>query len=450
VSSIADRLRGIVRGDGGKSSGGFDRLHAEGASARLAEAGEDISRAEAEEHDPPCEDASDAGTRRRGSAVMDPGALLDGEWRQAGSHRFLVIERSYAPGYRHGSMSVADGLPPCDGWSRLELLAGTACRGQLLFMDLETTGLAGGAGSYAFLVGCGWFGDGRFHVRQFLLSSFASERALLEAVRDMAGDGDIVVTYNGKTFDLPLIETRYTLNRLATPFAEMPHVDMLHHARRFWHASDQGHRLTSLESSLFGYEREGDVPGFEIPARYFHFVHTGDARPLGGVLEHNRLDLLSLALLTARAAQLLEDGATGAATSREAFAMGRLYEHSGMTADALACFARAADMDRTVRADALHAHAILLRRLRRYEAAATIWEQLLHLEDCPLRLERDAAEALAVHHEHRLRSLQSARGLAMRSLLIDATATRREATEHRLARLDRKLARTEMPMAALF
>jgi tetratricopeptide (TPR) repeat protein len=119
-------------------------------------------------------------------------------------------------------------------------------------------------------------------------------------------------------------------------------------------------------------------------------------------------------------------------------------------ADALACFTRAAEMGTSVRADALYALAVVLRRLRRYEAAATVWEQLLYLDDCPSRLERDAADALAVHHEHRLRSLQSARGLAMRSLLIDSTATRREATEHRLARLDRKLSRTEMPMAALF
>lgn len=424
MSSITDRLRGIVQ------SAGSNRLRAEGAPASPDEARERTSRAEADH--------------------IDPAEILDGEWQHAGSHRFLIVHRSYPPGHRHGSISVADSLPPDEGWSRLALLAGTACSGRLLFVDLETTGLAGGAGSYAFLVGCGWFGNGRFHVRQFLLSSFASERVLLEAVRDVAGDVDAVVTYNGKTFDLPLIETRYALNRLTTPFAEMPHVDMLHHARRLWHAADEGHRLCSLESSLLGHDRQGDVPGFEIPARYFHFVHTGDARPLGAVLEHNRLDLLSLALLTARAAQLLEDGATGAATAREAYGMGRLYERSGMTADALACFTRAAEMDTSVRAESLHAHAVLLRRLRRYDAAATVWQQLLEIAECPSRLEREAAEALAVHHEHRLRSFLSAKGLAMRSLMVDSTTTRRAATEHRLARLDRKLARVEPAMLALF
>jgi uncharacterized protein YprB with RNaseH-like and TPR domain len=409
VSRITDRLRGIVRPGG------------------LAEAREQLPRAEAE----------------------DAAEILDGVWKQSGSHRFLVVERSYAPGHRHGSICVADSLPPQEGWSRLALLAGAECGGNLLFVDLETTGLAGGAGSYAFLVGCGWFERGRFHIRQFLLSSFASERALLEAVTDLARAADALVTYNGKSFDLPLIDTRYALNRLPPPFEGMPHVDMLHHARRLWYGHDDGHRLSGLESSLLGHEREGDVPGFEIPSRYFHYVRTGDARRLGPVLEHNRRDLLSLALLTARAAQLLDEGVAAATTAREALGIGRLYERSGMTADALACFVRAADMGPGVCAEALHAHAVLLRRLRRYDAAAEAWQRLLDLGDSPPRLQREAAEALAVHHEHRLRSLPSARRLAMQTLQFELTTTRRQATEYRLARLDRKLACVEQQLLAL-
>jgi uncharacterized protein len=426
VSSIADRLRGIVRPGGSGGSTKQDPPY--GVEAELP---------------------AEASLQRRPGPV-DPTEVLDGEWRQVGSHRFVVVERSYAPGHRHGASTVADGLPPEEGWSRLSLLAGAPCGGNLLFIDLETTGLAGGAGSYAFLVGCGWFGPRRFHVRQFLLSSFASERALLEALGDVAGTLDAVVTYNGKSFDLPLIETRYALNRLSTPFADMPHVDMLHHARRLWHGHDEGHRLGNLESALLGHDREGDVPGFEIPSRYFHFVRTGDARPLDAVLEHNRRDLLSLALLTARAAQLLDQGVTGAVTAREALGIGRLYERSGMTADALACYARAAEIGPGVCAEALYAHALLLRRTRRYAAAADVWQRLLDLGDCPPRLERHAAEALAVHHEHRMRSLLSARSLALRSLQFDATISRRQAVEHRLARLDRKLARIEPALLPLF
>jgi uncharacterized protein YprB with RNaseH-like and TPR domain len=102
----------------------------------------------------------------------------------------------------------------------------------MLFLDLETTGLAGGAGSYAFLVGCGWFDGGTFRLRQFFLADFAAERALLEAVAELTEGIACVVTYNGKTFDLPLIETRFVLQRMTTPFADMAHVDLLHPARR--------------------------------------------------------------------------------------------------------------------------------------------------------------------------------------------------------------------------
>jgi uncharacterized protein YprB with RNaseH-like and TPR domain len=131
----------------------------------------------------------------------------------------------------------------------------------LLFLDLETTGLAGGAGTYAFLVGCGWFDGATFRLRQFFLSNFGAERALLESVAELAAGTACVVTYNGKSFDLPLMETRFVLQRMPTPFADMPHVDMLHPARRLWREDDVECRLTNLERTLCGREREGDVPG---------------------------------------------------------------------------------------------------------------------------------------------------------------------------------------------
>lgn len=380
----------------------------------------------------------------------DAAACLDGAWQEHGGQRFLVVERSYAPGYRHGDWTIADALPPDEGWIRLPVLGGSGCGGRLLFVDLETTGLAGGAGSYAFLVGCGWFERGRFRVRQFFLSSFAAERALLETLRGLAAEAATVVTYNGKTFDLPLIETRFALNRLSTPFTMKPHVDMLHHARRLWRSADDGHRLATLEHVLLGHARDGDVPGFEIPARYFHYVHHGDPAPLAPVLEHNRLDLLSLALLTARAAQLIDEGVGKAANEREALGLGRLYERSGMSSEALDCFARAADLGAALRAEALRAYAVLSRRMRRHEQAAIAWQQVLDLRDCPPYLRREAAEALAVHHEHRLRNPRAARGLALQSLQMESSAARRRATEHRLARLDRKVEGVHSEVSHLF
>ena len=363
-------------------------------------------------------------------------------------------------------MSIADGLPPSDGyWPRLSLLANGASISNLLFVDLETTGLAGGAGTYAFLVGCGWFDGGRFRVRQFFLSNFVAEKALLEALVDLARTSGTVVTYNGKSFDLPLVETRLTMHRMETPFAAMPHIDMLHPARRLWRKSeaaglqsyggmplrDSGCRLSALEQSLCGHVREGDVAGFEIPARYFHFVRTGDARPLEAVLEHNRLDLLSLALVTARAAQLLDEGAPSTRTAREALGLGRLYERGGLFIDAWRCFTRAVELDDDevmTRAEALRAHAVLARRMRRFSDAAASWRRLLDLPGCPQSVAREASEALAVHLEHRLRDYQTARGYAMQSLFSDTSTARKQATLHRVARLDRKI--DALPIAPLF
>jgi uncharacterized protein YprB with RNaseH-like and TPR domain len=414
MSTLSDRLRGVIR------------------------PGSDL------------DSCASVSTRKNQDLTPDIADVLDGEWHERNGQRFLVVDRTYVPGYRHGSMVLADGLPPSDGvWPRLSLLANGACGDRLLFVDLETTGIAGGAGTYAFLVGCGWFAGGTFRIRQFFLSSFTAERALLEAVGDVASSAGTVVSYNGKSFDLPLIETRFALHRLPTPFGELPHVDMLHPARRMWRVTDTSAgevsytcRLSTLERQLCGYVREGDVAGFEIPARYFRYVHAGDARPLAAVFEHNRLDLLSLALVTARAAQLLEDGPAAARSAREALGMGRIYERGGMMAEAKSSFAHAIefdDADEELRADALRAYALVARRLRHYDDAAAAWRQVLGLPLCPSRIEREASEALAVHLEHRRRDLRSARDFAMRLLQVDDSVPKRQAAQYRLARLDRKL-----------
>jgi tetratricopeptide (TPR) repeat protein len=235
------------------------------------------------------------------------------------------------------------------------------------------------------------------------------------------------------------------------PFADVAHVDMLHPARRMWREDDVDCRLTYLEQALCGHEREGDVPGFEIPSRYFHYVRSGDARPLAAVLEHNRLDIVSLAMLTARASQLLDEGPSAATTEREAFGMGRLYERAGLLEEALACFRRAAkaDLEAGLYADALRAAAILLRRLRRYDEAASTWRELLATRGCPAGYAREAMEALAVHHEHRARDLEAARRFALQSLRLQATAARQDAIKYRLARLDRKLGSQTLPCLPL-
>lgn len=345
---------------------------------------------------------------------------------------------------------------------------GVPATGPLLFFDLETTGLSGGAGTLAFLVGCGFFDADGFHTRQLFLSGYEAERELLDALAALTGRFNGLVTFNGRTFDVPLIETRYLFHRLESPFAAMPHFDMLHPARRLWRRRSIGqpsHRdrwsdgrpgdgascaLGALEEAILGVQRFDDVPGSEIPSRYFNYLRTGDLTPLAAVFEHNRLDLLSLAALTAIAAQMADEGPSGAASPHEALAMGHIYGRLGRGSDADACFSRAAGLgdapwdprsvDRDIRADALRHLALERRRQRRYEDAAEAWTRLLDSGAGPA-VTREAHRALAIHHEHRVRDLEAARRFALEALEAEDDAAERASLQHRLSRLDRKLQR---------
>src|SRR6266511_2693124 len=229
-------------------------------------------------------------------------SCLNGEWRDG----CFVVERRWEPAARHGREAVGTFAECLEDASADAALYSVDAKGPFLFFDLETTGLSGGAGTHAFLVGCGWFEEGAFVTRQFLMTRYADERPMLERVAGELTRGGALVSFNGKSFDAPLLETRYLFHRLAWPGNGAAHVDVLHPARRFWGEGECS--LGALERQVLGTRRAGDIPGFEIPARYFQFVRSGDARPLTAVLEHNRLDLLSLAALTSRACDLARTG----------------------------------------------------------------------------------------------------------------------------------------------
>jgi uncharacterized protein YprB with RNaseH-like and TPR domain len=332
----------------------------------------------------------------------------------------------------------------------------------LVFLDLETTGLAGGAGTFAFLVGCAWFEGDRFRVQQFLMAGHALERAQLAAVRARLMEVGILVTYNGRSFDVPVLETRYLYHRDTPPLGDSPHLDMLHVARRLWRyarpsvqagtggssivapvpVQTDSCTLGSLEQALFAVRRRVDVPGFEIPTRYFRFLRTGDARPLEAVLEHNRLDLVSLAALTARALRLVSTPEC-AEGPRESYGLGLTFERAGALDLAEACYRRTVSLsehswhedDQRVRGEALRALAVRCRRSRRYQEAASCWEAIITLQRCTETLRREALEALAIHYEHRSKDLDRAVGFARR---LSQGRTHLGAA-HRLARLSRKI-----------
>jgi len=167
------------------------------------------------------------------------------------------------------------------------------------FLDTETTGLAGGTGTVAFLVGVGRITPQGFAVRQFFMRDFGEESSQLAALAAHLNDFDVLVTYNGKSFDAPLLETRYRMNRAQPPFERLHHVDLLHGSRRLWKLRFESCRLVELEHRILGYTRIGDVPGEMIPQLYYDFIKRPRPALLEPVFEHNRLDIVSLACLTA-------------------------------------------------------------------------------------------------------------------------------------------------------
>lgn len=366
----------------------------------------------------------------------------------------VVVEHAYEAERNHrrigvrqcGQVVVDDTLDLLAG-RRLARAADDTRPRRIVYFDLETTGLSGGAGMVAFLAGVGeWTAEG-FRTTQFLLPSFAAERALLHALNAYLGDDALLVTYNGRTFDVPVMEVRGEMQRVPQVVCDLPHLDMLHPARRLWRASEEGDRscrLTRLEESVLGVGRVGDVGGFEIPARYFQFVRGGPASVLEPILLHNRLDLLSLAALTAHAQRMVRDGLESPPGGATAFGLGALYERAGVVEPAIACYRSAAHdhwQTRDVRRLAARSLARLLRRQRRYEDAADAWHLLLGLGGRPQVL-REAREALAIHHEHRGGRLEEARRHAVAGVEEAIGRDEREEFRRRLARVERKLART--------
>jgi len=303
---------------------------------------------------------------------------------------------------------------------------------RVAFLDLETTGLAGGTGTVAFLVGLALIRDGRLETRQYFLRHPAAEAAALERVeQDLAGCTHLV-TFNGKCFDVPLLETRFVMHRRL--YSPLPHLDLLHPARRVWRRRLESCTLGRLEALVLGRPRHGDIDGAEIPQRWFDWLALGDAAPLLPVIEHNRLDLAALAALAGRLARLLECPEE-APHPTDLFSLGAMMAKDG---DARA----KATLGEALARGAHEAAPELARAKKRRgesDAALPLWE--LAARD-PGRSGVAAGVELAKHYEHKAkdpaRALVVTRGLLARP---DVTKRERGELEARCRRLEGKAGR---------
>jgi len=248
--------------------------------------------------------------------------------------------------------------------------------GNLLFIDTETTGLMGGTGTVSFLIGAGYFTAGDFVIEQYLMRDYDEEAAMLQDFKEIMGNHNIIVSFNGKSFDLPLIKTRLIMNRFDRPNYDY-HLDLLHSARRLWSFLDSC-SLKSLERNILNFERIDDVPGHLIPGLYFEFLENKNLELLAPVLEHNIYDILSLVTLFTHLKEIHLDNVDNL-DSNELFHLGRIKEKEKNYHDCIDYLEASVENseESTLKYRALKKLSWQYKRIDRYDKAAEIWKEMI-------------------------------------------------------------------------
>ncbi len=336
---------------------------------------------------------------------------VDGYWADEDSGRTLVIDRWVPLQQQHAGVELEKYLS-IDPESFSLLFGDTDLLhfnpAETLFFDTETTGLSGGAGTYVFLVGLGYFDDSRFLIRQFLMPTLGAEHAHLSALgRLVARRGfEQLVTFNGRSFDLPVLTNRYILNRLPCPFTGLKHLDFLHPGRLLWRRQVGNCSLQGLEQSVLGFYRQADIPSRLIPGIFLTLARSGQTSGLRSVLRHNRTDLLSMLSLCCSACRIL--GQPGQQSHIDSMSLARFYRIRGRRDLAIEWLRSALSElpeDSSDRLDAQSQLAELLRRSHCESEALPLYLNLIQSwPDPPLSIFEGAAKIL----EHSKRDFDSA------------------------------------------
>jgi uncharacterized protein YprB with RNaseH-like and TPR domain len=324
-----------------------------------------------------------------------------------------------------------------------------------LFLDTETTGLAGGTGTYAFLVGLAWWDAGGLQAEQLLIRDFAEEHSMLHELATRIAERPVLVTFNGKTFDWPLLENRFTMTRAISTPRLAAHVDLLYASRALWRLRLGSVRLVELErhvidASRLGWHREEDVLSANIPQYYFDYLRGGPATPLIGVVRHNQMDLRGLAALVGKIDALLTAETRNRSGdefhSLDLLGLSRFLHKRGEKDRAHGACAQALDfgLPTEFRLQARRELALFAKRRGEHDQAAALWqEQASELSGNPHDAIH-ACEQLAIYYEHRMKDFQRATEFATLAL-AKLTRVRVSRTDPygtiRIARLEEKLKR---------
>ena len=338
---------------------------------------------------------------------------------------------------------------------------------QWLFLDTETTGLAGGTGTYAFLVGLAWWDGGGLQVEQFFMRDHAEEHSVLTEIARHLRARSVLVTFNGKSFDWPLLETRFRMTRAIPVPAVAAHLDLLHPARQLWRQELGSVRLSDLERHVLGAEslgwsRQSDIDSSRIPEFYFDYLRGGPAEPLAGVFQHNRMDLRGLAALAERIFRMLAEPEAiepNAQTALGLYAISSILNRRGQSSRARSLYERAlaAGLPETIDLRARHELARLAKRERDFGYAAELWRGIAQSSGQNF----EACEQLCIHYERRMGDLAEAARITKNAIAQVHRARRlglmepqrlaqwADRFERRLSRLEQKAARPQRLARAL-
>ncbi len=377
--------------------------------------------------------------------------LVPGRFLTTSHGRCFVAEETHPPDHHHGDLPLSaflDLLPEVIAQVGQDDALTNVDLHRVCFLDTETTGLSGGAGTMAFVVGLGFFTNfaDSFCVHQYFLRDPGDEPAMVEGLAQLLSEFEAIVSFNGRAFDVPIIENRFILARTPSPTASLPHLDLLQPARRLWRHQLPSRRLVVIEKEVLGVQRQqDDVPSGDIPYLYRDYLRTGDAREMQRVLYHNAIDILSLVTLAVKLCQAFadpwdEEKLSGA----EFYGLGRWYAREEQLAETERAYRAAlaqADLSPELRAKTLRELAYLLKRANRKGEAFAYWQQLaLEIIDDTL-----PHVELAKYFEWNVAHLPLAAGWTRAALALaeswpaglhrdDALAELR----HRLERLERK------------
>jgi uncharacterized protein YprB with RNaseH-like and TPR domain len=305
--------------------------------------------------------------------------VMPGEFHPTQHGEVFIVEQGFTADYRHGNSPIVCSSPLSliSQWANDVRLAEIPLS-RFAFLDTETSGLSGGTGTYAFMVGIGRFVEDQFVLQQFFMRDPAEEPAMLEAIADFLAPAQALVTFNGKAFDAPLLTTRYRLHHIPLPYKDYAHLDLLPLARRLWRDRLESRALKYLEEHILGLRRSiEEVQGYEVPWLYFDYLRTGDARPLAGVFYHNAMDVVAMAALLTHVNEMMQNPYEGCVEHGLDFiALGKLFEDLGHWEEAARLFERGLELDLT-EADfgvAVKRLSILQKKRGDFNEAIRLWE----------------------------------------------------------------------------